>query len=154
MSQVRRFEGPELSALGAPRRPHVRRNEGAPIPTLPGVVAHTVSLTSFDGLMSSKGIAYVGRDAAVYMATVPGAGEEGRARFEDWAKSNGYSRTRYESWFRAGSGMFEIKFVCDRKGTAYVTVWASERAATPSGSNSAGISYRSVETAPCSIRTR
>ena len=91
--------------------------------------ATTVSLSSFEGLMSSKGMRFTGKDAAVYTAVIAMSLDEATAQFEVWAKANGYTRTPIGSWFKAGAKMFEIQIGHAEKGNSIMTVYTSDRKA-------------------------
>jgi hypothetical protein len=111
--------------VGARRPPPVPMIE---VPFAPGVLAHSVSLVGFDDLFSGKGaFSYQQRakDASVYRASVSGE----VATFEAWARANGYEKTTVGSWFRAGSGVFEVSVHEAAKGRLSVTLSSSRRRA-------------------------
>lgn len=98
------------------------------VPFLDGVKACAVSLTSFDELMSSKGMMFPDvRDAQVFSALVPGDWEAVREKAAAWGRANGYVETRMY-WFKPKVRMFEFLVLPHAQG-ASVTMWCSDREA-------------------------
>ena len=113
--------------------PAIAPNPPAPLieaPFLPGRKAQSVMLESFDGLMSSKGIMYKGDDARIYMVYDASSGVAMEKRAEKWALANGYSKTQYGHYFRAGNGIFEFSVGGYLATGSVITMWWSQRTAT------------------------
>lgn len=79
------------------------------VPFLKGVMTTEVSVDSFDNLMSSKGLTYIGSDAYVYSAVVDQSYEKLEKQLQTWASKNGYTKTSWASWFKPNTRLFEIE---------------------------------------------
>jgi hypothetical protein len=102
------------------------------LPFLRGAKTESVTLESFDNLMSSKGIMYPGTDAAVYGAVVKQPYREVRKLAADWAAKNGYTRTNHMGFFKPRVKVFEITitpYSFGPKETAFVTLYTSNKPA-------------------------
>jgi hypothetical protein len=86
------------------------------MPFLNGRKADTVCFTSFEGLMSSAGIRFTEKDALCYGAYLDEPYKAVLKRVEEWAVKNGYAKTQWGSYFRAGSGCFEFTLQEQRRG--------------------------------------
>jgi hypothetical protein len=105
------------------------------VPFLKGVHSSSVSLTSLEGLLSMSGRMFKGTDAAVFSATVGMPTSRVTAALDRWSNGHGYRLTQYGSYFKAGSGIFEIVVnpsYPDYRHTSTITMYSTEkRAATP-----------------------
>ena len=103
------------------------------VPFLTGVMTTEVSVTSFDGLMSGKGLMFVGSDAFVYSAVVEQSYEMTEELLEAWASKNGYTKTaHYGSWFKARVRLFEIEVTSHYspgREMSRIVIYASDRKA-------------------------
>jgi hypothetical protein len=105
--RVEDFEYPFAFYSGA-------RVESPPVPMVevpfaPGVMTRAVSIGSFNDAMSSSGHMQGGSDARSYSAVLHGLYADVMRSFERWAASNGYTKTKDHTWFRPGSGFYEIE---------------------------------------------
>lgn len=99
------------------------------VPFAEHVITRSVSVGSFDDAMSSSGHMSGGKDAVSYRAVLHGLYADIMRDFEMWAGENGFKLTKDHTWFRPGSGIYEIEMRSRYPLMVVVTLHSSWREA-------------------------
>jgi hypothetical protein len=101
------------------------------VPFLKGTRTDTVTIESLEGLLSGKGITYLGTDAKVYMAHTDLDQASVLRLAQPWFDSKGFSPTKGTSHFKRTKGIFEIDLWPLPSGTRNRMYVADKVPATP-----------------------